>query len=188
MLNDQLHISSHGPVILSCINALTVSKGHVMPGRMKCLQRSGALIWLECFNSVDSRKHRREGRQWRFTCKCLATASLIHIQECYVFNLTPGKGQPRKTSAASIYRFVPSESNQGEEDSNSGIWGRGNNNWLLLGGLNYSDVDSTRSMVSKQFSTWSLLIPNSFPYMLEGLWKALMALGMAVLWQGTKKS
>ncbi len=32
----------------------------------------------------------------------------------YVFNLTPVKGQSGKTSEASIYRFVPLESNQGK--------------------------------------------------------------------------
>ena len=176
-------------MVLSCINALTVSKGHVMPGRMKCLQRSGTLIWLECFNSVDSRKNTNaRASDGALRVDVSPPLHSYTLANSYVFNLTSVKGQPRKTSAASIYRFVPLESNQGEQDSNSGIWGRGNNNWLLLGGLNYRDVDSTRSMVGKQFSTWSLLIPNSFPYMLEGLWKALMALGMAVLWQGTKKS
>lgn len=39
---------------LSCINAITVPKGHVMPGRMKCIQRSGTLIQLDWCKSADS--------------------------------------------------------------------------------------------------------------------------------------
>lgn len=48
-----------------------------------------------------------------------------------------------------------------QTDSNSGIWSKGNNNMLLLSGLNNRDVDSTRSLACKQFSTWSLLISTA---------------------------
>ena len=39
---------------LSCINALTISKGHVMSGRMKCIQWFNTLVSLDCYKSVDS--------------------------------------------------------------------------------------------------------------------------------------